>query len=170
MSAVTFTLDRSGSAHLQAVDAFARLIPDLSAILPAGADILHVGATAVPGCLTKGDLDVAVRVPDEDFEIAEAALSARFPRNHGSVQTMDFAAFEMRGANPETGIQLAVIGGPFDHFHVFGPALLAHPALLEGYNELKTMFDGQPMETYRAAKALFINAVIDGVARGEIPL
>ena len=170
MSEGIFTLDRSGEAHARAAEAFDRLKPELAALLPVSADIIHVGATAVPGCLTKGDLDVAVRVPDEDFEIAEAALSARFPRNHGSVQTMDFAAFEVRGANPETGIQLAVIGGPFDHFHVFGPALLAHPALLEGYNELKTMFEGQPMETYRAAKALFINAVIDGVARGEIPL
>ena len=83
---------------------------------------------------------------------------------------MDFAAFAVPGDEPPAGIRLAVTGGPFDDFHVFGAALMAHPALLEGYNELKTMFDGQPMETYRAAKALFINAVLDGVARGEIAL
>lgn len=41
---------------------FRMVASELAAVLPSSAEVLHIGATAVPGCLTKGDLDIAVRV------------------------------------------------------------------------------------------------------------
>ena len=96
---------------------------DLHAILPATAEVLHVGATAVPGCLTKGDLDVVVRVRRLDFEAAQTALAACFPRNRGSTRTAEFAAFEDEKQTPHLGVQLTVKGGAFDVFHRFAAAL-----------------------------------------------
>lgn len=110
----------------------------------------------MPGCLTKGDLDIVVRVQREDFQAAEAALAARYARNSGSVRTNEFAAFEDETCTPHLGIQLTVKGGGVDVFHQFAAALRADPALVKRYNELKLAHDGQPMDRYRAAKDAFV--------------
>jgi len=44
------------------------LIPD--------ADIQHVGSTSIPNSLTKGDIDIQVRVDQKQFTQAVEALSA----------------------------------------------------------------------------------------------
>lgn len=158
------------AVRVSAASLFEKLAPRLGALLPAAAEIVHIGSTACAGLETKGDLDILVRVPQADFPAAEKALARAFARNTGSVQTHDFAAFEVAGERLPAGVQLAAIGGAFDHFHLFAAALAAHPALVDGFNEIKRLFDGQPMTDYRAAKALFVNAVLDGIARGEIAL
>ncbi|MEE8630652.1 MULTISPECIES: hypothetical protein [Methylobacterium] len=48
----------AGVAQLEAERAFSALLTVLTPILPATADVSHVGATSIPGCVTKGDLDV----------------------------------------------------------------------------------------------------------------
>ncbi len=63
---------------------FESLLPLVKLRLPTSADIRHIGATTVWGCLTKGDLDVVVRVSLGDFPEADAVLSALFARNVGS--------------------------------------------------------------------------------------
>lgn len=150
--------------HHQAREAaerlFASMQVQLVAVLPATCEVLHIGATAVPGCLTKGDLDIVVRVKREDFEAAEAALAARFARNSGSIQTEAFAAFEDEACTPHLGIQLTVKGGELDIFHRFVAALRADPALVSRYNALKIAHDGQPMDDYRAAKDAFVTNVL----------
>jgi GrpB-like predicted nucleotidyltransferase (UPF0157 family) len=64
----------------------------LVARLPATADVRHIGATAVPDCLTKGDLDIVVRVPSDDFADADTALATLFARNEGSIRTEGFSS------------------------------------------------------------------------------
>lgn len=130
------------------------------------ADIRHIGATAVPGCVTKGDLDIVVRVAAEDFDKADVCLARMLDRNKGSVRTATFAAFEDNSAAPHLGVQLAAIDGPEDFFHLFVDALNASPSLVAAYNELKARFDGHPMEEYRRAKDAFVARVLRQ-ARGE---
>ena len=139
---------------------FDEVKPVLDAILPPTAKVLHVGATSIPGCLTKGDLDIVVRVDPNDFAAAEATLAARFARNLGSTRTRDFAAFEDSCRTPHLGIQLTANGGVFDMFHRFTAALLADPALVQRYNALKLAQAGQPMDSYRTAKDAFIAQVL----------
>ncbi|WP_264073582.1 GrpB family protein [Rhodopseudomonas palustris] len=141
---------------------FASVKQQLIAVLPNTSEILHIGATSVPGCLTKGDLDIVVRVERKDFHATEAALAARYARNSGSVRTNEFAAFEDDACTPHLGIQLTVKGGEFDVFHQFAAALRADPALVERYNELKRAHDGQPMDRYRAAKDAFVTDALRG--------
>ena len=45
---------------------FEKLMVELETLVP-DADIHHVGSTAIPGSLTKGDLDVQVRVVASAF-------------------------------------------------------------------------------------------------------
>lgn len=154
--------------HEHARDAAERLFAvvkqQLIAVLPKTSEFLHIGATSVPGCLTKGDLDIVVRVEREDFQATEAALAARYARNSGSVRTNEFAAFEDSACMPHLGIQLTVKGGEFDVFHRFAAALRADPALVRRYNELKRAYDGQPMDRYRAAKDAFVRDALRGVS------
>jgi GrpB-like predicted nucleotidyltransferase (UPF0157 family) len=147
-------------ARAAANDLFDRMAVVLRRLLPASADILHVGATAVPGCLTKGDLDIVVRVEAVDFGAADMALAAHFARNTGSSRTDTFCAFEDDGATPHLGIQLTAQGAPSDFFHTFSEALKSDADLLARYNALKQQYDGHPMHVYRAAKSSFIEQVL----------
>ena len=130
-------------------------------ILPPKSLIEHIGATAVPGCLTKGDLDLVVRVEAPLFAQADRALVSMFDRNAKSVQTESFSAFEDRSANMSVGIQLTTIGGEFDVFHQFADRLRQNPNLVEQYNALKRRFEGKSMEDYRDAKSAFIESVLN---------
>jgi GrpB-like predicted nucleotidyltransferase (UPF0157 family) len=98
----------------------------LRAFLPRSADIQHDGATAVPGCRTKGDLDVCVRVTKDAFAESDALLARRFPRNEESGRTEYFAAFLDLASN--AGIQLVVAGSPLDVVTAFRDTLLGSPS------------------------------------------
>ena len=111
MGSEPFTLADTESARVAAERLFASVRETLAELLPPTADIRHVGATAVPGCLTKGDLDIVVRVPANDFAAADAVLASRFARNGGSIRTDTFSAFEDGSSQPHLGVQLAVITG-----------------------------------------------------------
>jgi GrpB-like predicted nucleotidyltransferase (UPF0157 family) len=144
------------AARAAANELFERTAAILRGLLPASADIRHIGATVVPGCLTKGDLDIVVRVEAADFLAADAAIAAHFARNTGSTRTDTFSAFEDGGTTPHLGVQLVVVGAPEDCFHTFAEVLRCDPDLLARYNDLKRQYDGHPMEVYRAAKDDFI--------------
>lgn len=148
------------AAGVAAERLFERVAAELEALLPASADVRHIGATAVPGCLTKGDLDVVVRIEANAFAEADRVLAQRFSRNEGSKRTGSFSAFEDAHAVPHLGVQLTVKGGADDYFHLFVDALKADPALVEAYNALKVRLAGQPMELYREAKSAFIRNVL----------
>lgn len=139
---------------------FERIEAELRALLPPSADIRHIGATAVAGCLTKGDLDLVVRIAAEDFALADQALAERFARNIGSKRTDTFSSFEDAETSPHLGIQLAIAGSEDDHFHLFVDALKAEPELVAAYNALKREFEGKSMEVYRTAKGDFVAAVL----------
>jgi GrpB-like predicted nucleotidyltransferase (UPF0157 family) len=140
-----------------------REVAALRALVP-GADVQHVGSTAVPGSLTKGDLHLQVRVPAEHFAAAEAALAEAYPRNPGSMYLPGvFAAFERkgdideprRGASIDLGVQLTAIDGEVDVFWRFREVLLARPDLAAEYDALKRRHEGAAMSAYRTAKDSF---------------
>lgn len=157
----TFTLAVDPEAARAAAELlFDAVRRDLVPVLPLSAEMLHVGATSVPGCLTKGDLDIVVRVDPADFAAADACLAARFARNHGSARTEEFASFEDESYAPHLGIQLTVRDGAFDVFHLFADALRADPDLVKRYNDLKRAYRDQPMAAYRTAKDQFVADVL----------
>lgn len=160
--------DDADAARQAAASLFERVRARLAVILPAAAEVLHIGATAIPGCLTKGDLDIVVRVDPADFAAAEAGLAAAFDRNTGSIRTDAFAAFEDAGCRPPLGIQLTTKTSALDVFHRFAEALRADPALVARYNALKQAHNNRPMTRYRAEKDAFVSAVLRSIA-GSCP-
>lgn len=139
-------------------------IARLQSLLGAETDISHVGATAVPGCATKGDVDLVVHVEPQEYLSARAVLDQHFEKNLGSPRDGDFASFaDNNGAFP-LGIQLVVRGSAYDTFQKFSEQLRRSGELRASYNALKRSFVGADMDTYRKAKAEFIERTLASAA------
>jgi len=136
----------------------AALMP-LRAALPAWAEVLEVGSTAVEGVIGKGDIDLLVLAPAERFDEARAILDTLFARNPDQLSNEQYQGY-LVPSELDVAVQLTVRGGPYDSFVAFLDALRASPARVERYNALKRAWDGEPMDAYRAAKAAFIEEVL----------
>jgi GrpB-like predicted nucleotidyltransferase (UPF0157 family) len=128
----------------------------LRSILGPEVEIRHIGATAVPGCLTKGDVDLAVRVDQASFASVRAILDKHYAKNLESPRDDSFASYaDDTGAIP-LGIQLVVRSSEHDTFNRFLGRLKQSDVVLASYNALKRSLSGADMEIYRQAKADFI--------------
>lgn len=134
---------------------FADIESRINAHLP-NVEIRHVGSTAIPGSLTKGDLDVLVRVSQSDFQAADRILEAMFDRNMRSDRTDTFSAFMDSSTSPELGVQLVVAGTEFDTFSRWVEQLASDRDLRAAYDDLKARYDGKGMSEYCEAKSEFI--------------
>jgi GrpB-like predicted nucleotidyltransferase (UPF0157 family) len=149
------TLVAPGPARRAAERLFRRERQRIARRIP-HAEILHIGATAVRGLPTKGDLDIVVRVDAAEFERAERALSSLYVRNLGSDRNHFFAAFKDDAASPPLGVQLVVRGSEHDDFHSTRDLIATSPLLRRALALLKRRHRGRSMDRYRAAKAQFI--------------
>lgn len=138
---------------------FARVQARLRVLLPSS-DIQHVGSTAVPGSLTKGDLDLQVRVTSDEYPAAREVLAKVYRINKGGFASLDATSFEGETTQPSLGLHLTVIDGSADIQWKFRDLLIASPALREEYDQLKRRFEGEPMAKYREAKTTFIERVL----------
>ena len=140
-------------------EVFAGRRAELEGMLP-GARIEHVGSTAVPGSLTKGDLDICVIVAGEEFERASRVLAGRFAvhqPDNWSPTLASFTAPEEDGI--AVGVQLVPAGSPDErHFVGWRDRLRADPALRARYDELKLRHRADGMDAYREAKERLILA------------
>jgi len=125
------------------------------------ADVQHVGSTAVPNSLTKGDLDIQVRVNSEQFPKAVQTLSALYELNEGSVKKDWFRAFKDDSTVPPLGVQLTVIDSEYDFFWKFRDVLLLNDTYRMEYDELKREFEGKEMDEYREAKNEFFQKLMN---------
>jgi len=139
---------------------FTRWMAEHASHLPVEAEVRHRGATAVPGCLTKGDLDIVVRVPADRFDAAQHYLDATHQPNLKSVRREDFAAYSAPISDIDTGVQLVIANTRLDVFERFYQVLLTQPERLADYNALKRRHEGGSMADYRIAKSAFIQSVL----------
>lgn len=123
------------------------------------ADIEHVGSSAIPNSLTKGDLDIQVRVSSRLFPCAVEKLAELYDLNKGSIKTSEFRAFKDDTTSPPLGIQLTVVDSEFDFFWKFRDVLLQNDKYRFHYDNLKKKYEGKPMNDYRVAKNDFFNRI-----------
>jgi GrpB-like predicted nucleotidyltransferase (UPF0157 family) len=135
----------------------------VAALLP-DAEIVHVGATAIAGALTKGDLDLMVRVPADRFDTAASALRSVYSIHQPENWSATFASFvDPDEADPPVGVQLVAAGSPEERiFEPFIALLRDDPRLLDEYNALKRRLDGSDYERYTREKGEFIERVLEG--------
>jgi GrpB-like predicted nucleotidyltransferase (UPF0157 family) len=144
---------------------FERCSAELRQLLPF-AEIEHIGSTAIPGTLTKGDLDILVRVStSEQLVRADELLAQRYQRNTGSDRNFEFSSFKNEDLDPPLGIQVVLKDSAYDQFIKFRDLLRASPALVKAFNDLKAKFEGCSMDEYRTAKTGFIQSILSGELR-----
>ena len=121
----------------------------------------HIGGTSVGGALTKGDVDLLVTVPAEDFDSAVAALRGVYAVNQPENWTSAFASFkDDTSFELPFGAQLAVRGSEPYSFVRLRDRLNYDPTALAAYNALKRAHEGQDGANYREAKGELIERLL----------
>ena len=124
-------------------------------LLPS-ADIEHIGSTSIQGSITKGDLDLVVSVPKDEFKQATEVLKSLYDINQPENWSDTFASFkDEKSLDIDFGAQLVVKGSKSDDFTKLRDVLRENPSLVDELNVLKLRYEGKSMDDYRRAKADF---------------
>lgn len=113
----------------------------------------HIGGTSVPGSVTKGDLDINLRVPAEDFFRVVEELKNIYQINQPNNWSENFASF--KDDSRDLGIQVTVLGSPEDYYVAQREYLINHSEELRELNSLKLKYEGKDMQKYREEKGNF---------------
>ncbi len=134
----------------------------LAAALPK-ARIEHVGASAIPGAHSKGDVDICVCVAAEEFAVALTTIQGLgYVIKTDTMRAPQLCMLDWPDASLGLAVQLIERGSEFEFFFAFRDALLADPALVEAYNRVKHEAALLGDEEYREAKSVFIGCVLAG--------
>ena len=100
-------------------------------------ELILVGGRSIVGALTRGDVDLHLRVPPGDFESSVAVLRATCRIVHPEIWQSTLATFEVDG-DVDVGIAVTPAGSEHDLRFTHAWARLASDgALLERYNAMK---------------------------------
>jgi GrpB-like predicted nucleotidyltransferase (UPF0157 family) len=126
------------------------------------AEVEHIGATSVPGLLTKGDLDLQVSVSLAKFNQAVILLQTEYSDHQLENWTESFASFKVeRDSDIPVGVQLVIQGSQSDIFVKSRELLLAQPKRVEELNRLKQCHAGGDMDTYIKHKGEFFTVLLE---------
>src|SRR5712692_8771334 len=115
----------------------AEVATELRALLP-DCDVEHIGATALPDGVTKGDVDVNIRVPASSFERVVEMLTARFAVAQPQNWSPTYASFSDPDRALPLGLQVTVIGSPDDFLVMLRDLMRSDPVLRQDYERCKT--------------------------------
>jgi GrpB-like predicted nucleotidyltransferase (UPF0157 family) len=100
-------------------------------------DLVLVGGSSVPGALTKGDVDLHLRVPPSDFETVVSACTSLHTVVHPDIWQPTLATFAVAAPLP-TGLAVTPVGSEHDlRFTRTWRLLAGDPQLVRAYNEAK---------------------------------
>ncbi|NDI84369.1 GrpB family protein [Undibacterium crateris] len=141
----------------QVVEEVAR---EVTRLIP-GCRVEHVGSSAIPGVVSKGDIDVCVVVPAQQHQSVVTALElAGYAVKRDTLRTPELCMLLSPRANVDVALHVVAEGSRFEFFMRFRDALLASPTLVKQYNEVKQNACGMSPEEYRNAKSAFIASVL----------
>jgi GrpB-like predicted nucleotidyltransferase (UPF0157 family) len=144
------TTDHLSVERARAIAAEAR---DLLAEHGVPGELVLTGGSSLPGLVTKGDIDLHLRVRSAEFAAAVERLQTVARIAHPEIWTPSFATFE-RVEPPVVGIAVTVRGSEHDvRFTTAWERLAGDGAAREEYNALKQA------EDYEAAKSSFFDRI-----------
>jgi GrpB-like predicted nucleotidyltransferase (UPF0157 family) len=118
------------------------------------------GAASLPGVLTKGDIDLHLRVPEGTFTQVVERLGTAYSPTNIEIWAPTLAVFEIPGGRP-AGLAVTPVGTEHDRrFTAAWRRLAQNRALLEEYNELKRTAFGDP--AYEDRKSAFFTRITTG--------
>ncbi len=120
-------------------------------------ELVLVGGSSVPGALTRGDVDLHLRVPPADFAATVARLRDRYAVVHPEIWAPTLATFTVPAELP-TGLAATPVGSEHDlRFTRTWQLLAADPALVAEYNAVK-LAAADP--DYESSKSAFFDSVL----------
>lgn len=129
-------------------------------IIP-GVRVEHIGASAIKGAISKGDLDIFIGVNKNKFEEYIGELKTLgFHEKKDTLRTSELCMLETY-KNIDVAIQVVVNGSEFEFFLEFRDKLNQSPKLVEEYNQMKRRCKGLEHEKYREEKSNFIESVLN---------
>jgi GrpB-like predicted nucleotidyltransferase (UPF0157 family) len=153
------TLLASSRWHAAATAAYEDAELLLTSILP-DARIEHVGATAVAGALSSGDVDICVAVPHDAFDEALGVLvEAGCVQGSQADAAERHATLAMPYAQAPVTLRLIETGSRHEALMRVRDALRADAALLARLDAAKAAAAPQGERAYAAAKARFFDAL-----------
>jgi len=147
---------RPAAGFLEAAHAILRRERDrLQGLLAQPHQLLLVGGSSVPGALTKGDVDLHLRVAASDFAPVVATLRTVYEVVHPEIWQATLATFEVAAPLP-TGVAVTPAGSEHDvRFTRTWERLAADPELVRDYNDIKLRHRDDPEEYERRKSAFF---------------
>ncbi|WP_150378162.1 GrpB family protein [Acinetobacter pittii] len=132
----------------------------ICALLPF-AKIEHIGSSAIPNAISKGDLDIYIEVIPEQFEFAiEQLKTLNFIEKQNTLRTHELCMLESLN-NDDLAFQIVVTDSVFTFFLTFKNKLISSPTLVNEYNQLKLQCSHLDPDQYRTIKSDFINRVLN---------
>lgn len=125
-------------------------------------EVVLVGGSSVPGALTRGDVDLHLRVPPAEFATAVDRLGDLYPVVHPEIWAPTLATFTVRAELP-AGLAATPLGSEHDRRFTRTWTLLAADAdLLVEHNALKSAAVGLRDDdvAYERDKSLFFDRVV----------
>lgn len=120
-------------------------------------ELVLVGGTSVPGALTRGDVDLHLRVPPADFPAAVDRLRDLYAVVHPEIWAPTLATFTVPAELP-AGLAATPAGSEHDlRFTRTWQLLAADPALLAEHNAVK---QAAPDPDYEPRKSAFFDHVL----------
>ncbi|MEA9357583.1 GrpB family protein [Bacteriovorax sp. PP10] len=142
-------------------DLFVILSKELRSILP-DARIEHIGSSAVPGSISKGDLDVFVGVDHSHFNQALSLIkSLDFYEKKGTFRSDELCMLVTDKFNYDVAVQLVSNGSEFEDFLKFRDLLKTNDEFVKEYNEVKLMAQYLDGNEYRQKKSIFITKILN---------
>jgi GrpB-like predicted nucleotidyltransferase (UPF0157 family) len=122
--------------------------------------VLVTGPACTPGVLTRGDIDLQLRISPQLFERAVRDIRAIYPPASLHSWAPTLAVFDVPADRP-TGLAVTPVGSPHDiRFTIAWDRLRREPGLLREYNALKTEHYGSP--AYEERKSAFFSRIAPG--------
>ena len=130
------------------------------------ARVEHIGASAIPGAISKGDLDVFVGVDEKELERTVDCLERNGYRvKPDTLRNESLCMLETCSYEVPVALQVVASGSEYEMFLTFRDAVKRSECLLEEYNQMKHLCEGMSEESYRIRKSEFIEYVLESLRK-----
>lgn len=121
----------------------------------------HIGASSIPGSVSKGDLDIFVGVNRSDFEkTLQESKAIGFCEKDGTLRTDELCMMVTDKYNYDVALQVVVNGSEFESFIKFRDFMITRPDLVEELNALKRSCSDFYPDDYSAKKSNWVQDIL----------
>ena len=142
---------------------YEKIASEVRLLLP-DSRVEHIGASSIPGAISKGDLDVFVGVDKERIEYAISQferIGYRVKTN--TLRNESLCMLEIDIHEYPVALQIVANGSEFEMFLTFRDVVRNSGELLREYNQMKHLCEGTSERCYRLKKGEFIEKVLNSL-------